>query len=447
MAITPKTSSSALFSMQGKLVRKKKVIPNLLRLHIQGPEDLCTTPIYVPAEKSEEYCNNYGFNMFYLESILHVRGYVAHDNISNESVRMVEECTLMMCAPNVKMIKDVLSQPNCTSYATTLGMEPKELEQLMENNSQKTVVYKIISKLNGGGMPKAPPRKRNARLKYPDMQILQYKEQEGENASSSWRLCVPCNTLGSLSVSPRKQPVSNLPDGADAAISHHHRLTRSEYLEKKKNNQTAWIVERMRRFESTPRWVVDVGGGRGDLAVQIALELEGTRIIAVDCNATSIEAGKLYAKRCSVVERIEFVNMNFSQYIEEYQVSTNREYEIDCIVSLHACGDLSDMALSFARSIRCDKFIIVPCCYPKRYLVPFIPYWHSYCREAEVDSLTRLVELDDHPEVSRRAMVVINSMRRSAFGGNVMLEYFDSKISKRNIAIVGDFLGVADCDP
>ncbi|KAL3799549.1 hypothetical protein HJC23_008676 [Cyclotella cryptica] len=438
MAITSKTSSSTLFSLQGKLVRKKKVIPNLLRLHVQGPQDPCTTPVYIPGDRSEECCNHYGFNIFYLDSILHVKGYVATDNVSNESVRIVEECTLITCAPNVKMIKDVISHSNCISYATTLGMEPNEMGQLMENNSQKTVMYEIISKLKGGGVPKAPPRKRNARLKYPDMQILQSKEDEGANSTNSWTLCAPCNTIGSLSFSPRKQPISNLPDGADGALSHHHKLTRSEYLEHKKNHQTAWFVERMRRFKSTPRLVLDVGGGRGDLAVQIAREFQETKILAVDCNATSIEAGKMYAKRCCVEDRIEFVKMNFSEYVEEYEASAKQDYEIDCIVALHACGDLSDMALSFARSIRCENLIVVPCCYPKRYLAPFIPYWHSYCKEEEVDSLTRLVELDDHPEVSRRAMVVINSMRRSAFGNHVMLEYFDSKISKRNIAIVGD---------
>ena len=58
--------------------------------------------------------------------------------------------------------------------------------------------------------------------------------------------------------------------------------------------------------------------------------------------------------------------------------------------------------------------------------------------------MSRLVELDDHREVSRRAMVVVNSMRRSAFveqmeqndNNVVKLEEFDDKISKRNIALV-----------
>lgn len=62
------------------------------------------------------------------------------------------------------------------------------------------------------------------------------------------------------------------------------------------------------------------------------------------------------------------------------------------------------------------------------------------CTDAERDSLTRLVELDDRRSVSRRAMVVINSMRRSMFvgaGNDVKLEEFDHRISGRNIALVG----------
>jgi len=73
----------------------------------------------------------------------------------------------------------------------------------------------------------------------------------------------------------------------------------------------------------------------------------------------------------------------------------------------------------------------------------------------EVHTLSRLVELDDHRDVSRRAMLVINSMRQSAFTQvddtdmksrrkgkkiDVNLEEFDSKISKRNIALVGSIV-------
>jgi hypothetical protein len=407
-------------------MRKKKVIPNLLRLNIQCIDDDHTTPIYIPLDKCEEICN--GFNMFHLEAIIEVSGCFAKDNVINEELRIVRHCKLITCAPNVKMIKDMLLLSDIHSHSSCFNMESFQLQLLLQK-PQKVILHDILASLNGVG--KAPPRKRLARLKYPDMQILQCKEEE----SDTWTLCQPCNTA--FSFEPQKQHVANLPEGSADSISHHHKLTRGQYLEEKKNHQTLWFVERLKQFTTQPKCVLDVGGGRGDLAVQIALSFPKAKVIAVDCNRSSIDAGKVYARHCGVIDRIEFVEMNFSCYVEEY------EPNIDCIVALHACGDLSDMALSLASSMGCN-FIICPCCYPKRYLDPFVPYWHQYCTVEEVDALTRLVELDDRREVSRRAMVVINSMRRSAFGDFVRLEEFDCKISKRNIAIVGDIVGRAE---
>ena len=427
MAIVPISTDSNSFVLRGKILRKKKVIPNLLRLNIQCDGDEHTTPIHVPLDKNDEICN--GFNMFYLEAAIEASGYVAKDDVTDEDLKIVDACKLITCAPNVKMIKDMLSMlPNITSYASCFNMSSDDLELLLQK-PQKTILHEILSNLNGVG--KAPPRKRLARLRYPDMQILQCKE----TGDAEWELCRPCNI--SFSFEPRRQSISNVPKGAQDSISHHHKLTRRQYLEEKKNKQTLWFVERLKKFKKKPRCFLDVGGGRGDLAVALALAFEDSRVIAVDCNRSSIDAGKLYARQCEVDDRIEFIEMNFSRYVEECKAE---KHEIDCIVALHACGDLSDMALSLARSINCD-FIICPCCYTKRYLAPFIPYWHQYCTEGEVDSLTRLVELDDHRDISRRAMVVINSMRLNAFGEDVRLEEFDSKISRRNIVIIAGVLG------
>ena len=70
-------------------------------------------------------------------------------------------------------------------------------------------------------------------------------------------------------------------------------------------------------------------------------------------------------------------------------------------------------------------------------------FWHSLCNEDEVDSLSRLVELDNKSrnDESRRAMLVINSMRRQAFEDKdrcVKVEEFSNKWSKRNIVLVRD---------
>ena len=130
--------------------------------------------------------------------------------------------------------------------------------------------------------------------------------------------------------------------------------------------------------------------------------------------------GGNYAAKCDNIQgRIEFCCMDFSEYIKEYDAAaasgdTVDGGDVDFVVALHACGDLSDLALSFASSNQWN-FVICPCCYPKQYFAPFVPHWHGMCKENEIDSLSRLVELDDHREVSRRAMLVINFMRQVCF--------------------------------
>jgi len=438
----PSPSTSSFFDFEGKILRKKNISAGHLKLAIQEDSKERSTTVYIP--RNEPVCSPSEFNFLYLGATIHVRGH-----INARSYHHVSQCNLVQCSPNVKMIKEILALPNYASFAPIMGMmEEEELASLVEEHSQKIVVNSIIEKITGK-RAKAPPRYRPGRVKQSDMNILECKEAEGStiddgaNGSNGWMLCQPCHqptqTNVPVSFDRKKESIVNLPHGADDTISAHGKLTRSEYLETKKNNQAIWFVERIKQFDRQPRRFLDVGGGRGDLAVQIALHFPEATVVVVDSNESSILAGKDYAAKCGVEQRIEFCCMNFTDFVEEHDaVGCNGSYgDVDFVLALHACGDLSDMALSFASSKGCN-FIICPCCYPKRYLAPFVPHWHQFCTKVEVDSLSRLVELDDHREVSRRAMLVVNSMRKTAFEAqNVQLEEFDNKISKRNIALVG----------
>lgn len=452
------SSSSSSFDICGKILRKKNIRPEYLKLAILPNGEEKTITVYIPRTEGLVTYSPSKLNFLYLNATIHVRGH-----INSNSFPHVETCTLLKCAPNIKMIKEVLALPNCTSYASTLSMDWAELQTLVtESKSRKIIVNTIIERLTGQ-RAKAPPKYRPGRVKQSDLDILKAKEVEGQDATNStWTLCHPCQSLNNImSFERKKEPVVNLPNGAADIVSAHGKLTRSEYLETKKNNQTIWFIERIRQFENelllkeqqqNQEEVVqqrmrflDVGGGRGDLAVQIACHFPTSHVVVVDSNERSVNAGKEYAAKCGVNDRINFVCMDFTEYVEQYHgalssvVNGDDNSFVNFVVALHACGDLSDMALSFAKSNGCN-FIICPCCYPKRYLAPFVPHWHTYCNEKEVSTLSRLVELDDHREVSRRAMVVVNSMRQSAFvdqkDNEVKLEEFDDKISKRNIALV-----------
>lgn len=438
MTALPLNAASS-FDLQGKILRKKKISTDYLKVAIQEDGKEKSTTVYIP--RKEPVCTTSStpseFNFLYLDAVIHVVG-----NINTDSAyHHVTQCNLVKCAPNRKMINEVLALPNYSSFASTMGMDEAELQRLVdEQKSQKVVLNTIIERITGA-KAKAPPRYRPGRVKRRDMDILENKEAEGRDANHQWSLCMPCQPPIEVSFDrKREESVANVPDGAEDLPSAHGKLTRSEYLETKKNHQATWFIERMKLFDVPPTQILDVGGGRGDLAVQIAINFPEAYVIIVDSNESSVLAGKEFAAKCNVEDQIEFCCMDFSEYAQKYEAEG--ENNVDFVVALHACGDLSDMALSFASSHNC-KFIICPCCYPKRYLAPFVPHWHGLVSdENEIDTLSRLVELDDHREISRRAMIVVNSMRQSAFLGDqiVVLEEFDDKISKRNIALVGDGL-------
>jgi hypothetical protein len=434
-------NKNQLFDFTGIIVRKKNINKEFIKLAIQQPKESKTATIYIPRDESSVIYNpSDNVNFLYLAATIHATG----SSFIKDGVEMhhVAKCTLVKCASNVKMIKEILSLQNCTLYASIFNMDSHELQTLLATEkSQKAILMSIMTSLSG---KKKAVTWRPGRIKKKDLDILLQKEAEGnDDSNSTWQLCQPCQSLTEqMRFDSRQQSIVNLPDGSSDLVSAHGKLTRKEYLETKKNNQTQWFVERIRNFhnrDKVPLRFLDVGGGRGDLAVRIAMNFPNAHLIVVDCNESSIAAGREYATKCNVENRIEFIHQDFSNYCAQYDANDGTD-RVDVVVALHACGDLSDMALSFAQKNECD-FVICPCCYPKRYLAPFTPWWHSLCTADEVDSLSRMVELDNESrnDESRRAMLVINSMRLRAFEeGCVKMEEFSNKISKRNIVLVRD---------
>lgn len=331
--------------------------------------------------------------------------------------------------------------------------------------------------------------------------------------------------------------------------------------------------QRRQQRRRRPYHVMDVGGGRGDLATRIALAYQGDNddddacgcgddgcsdpadgghhrtldddgsgggrkanvvVTVVDKNVTSLLGGQAHARQLGLTEdRIGFVHADFADYRRRYIGGGGggdcdgydrenggvgggedggdqlpgwglRGRRVDMVVALHACGDLSDLALDFAGAVGAD-FMVCPCCYTKRYIGNFEPAWCQYvvgdgtgggfdannntgggegggagsvpnprgtendggtgndggktvpCSRWSTDSvvttsssssslpssldvtLGRLAEMDNRPEVSRRAQNIINSMRMATLQEryDVSLESFPGDCSKRNTVLVG----------
>ncbi|KAL7525927.1 hypothetical protein ACHAWF_001568, partial [Thalassiosira exigua] len=445
------------FDVEGRILGKKNVSADFVRLAILEAGATSSTAVHVPRDEGA-ILTPPDLPFLHVDAVVRFRGPVVVEEEGKDPPYLnATRCDLVRCAPSVMFVKEVLALPNYASYAAALGAADEgELRALVEGStSRKAAANGVVEKLTGK-RAKEPPRYRAGRVRRSDLEVLARKEAEGRGnncgdggdsdddgaPAAAWELRPPRRSLLTRECEPEKDAMANLPEGTADKPSAHGKLTRSEYLLMKKSRQAMWFVERIRRLlsergygaDGRPARFLDVGGGRGDLAVRIALSFPESRVVVVDSNESSVLAGHGYATKCGVDDRIEFLCTNFSEYVENYDGSD----AVDFVVALHACGDLSDMALSFAESNRCD-FVVCPCCYPKRYLAPFAPPWHVLCGgEEEIDSLTRMAELDDHREVSRRAMIVVNSMRRSAFSRQTVgLEEFDSEISKRNIALVG----------
>lgn len=216
----------------------------------------------------------------------------------------------------------------------------------------------------------------------------------------------------------------NLPQTEDdrELVSAHHKITRKEYLESKKFPQVTWFLQRLRSF-SNIRHILDVGGGRGDLAIALAIGLgPDTRVTVVDMNESSLKAGQEFAEQCGVGDRMEWIYDDFVHYTETEESTTN---DVDFVVALHACGYLSDLALEYA--VRQEaSFVICPCCYSKM---------------KTKNVATKLAEISEAPELSRRGMHVINSTRYwnlLAKGSyQILLEEYSRDWSCRNMVMVG----------
>lgn len=340
-----------------------------------------------------------------------------------------------------------------------------------------------------------PPRERTRKLNFKEREILGAIEASVSalvaEASAKAALSLSCldevETQGGASVSDAvgsKEDISlekgdsallNIPDADERIPSARGELTRGEYLHGKKEPQVAWILNKLFGQIITEKrigqvyHILDVGGGRGDLSVRIAIELkrrrlEGSSVTIVDRNSQSLRAGAQFAERMGVASIMEFVDEDFIDFSDRDRPT--REVQL-VVVALHACGSLTDLALGYAEKHHA-AFVCVPCCFSKisincpveseverpgsdwlSVLSRSFPVWHD-APEGGLERAALLCKMAEREprEGSWRAMKAINTIRLCSIvlgvpndkglpSWTLSLESFSRNFSMRNMALCG----------
>lgn len=350
------------------------------------------------------------------------------ENSRDDRTWDVQKLELLECPPDPLAIKAVLQVPELWKTLQPYDIEcDKVLLQEDYGAVNHAMVRRIVMRLQR--REPEQPRLRPPHVNFKVLKELEVLEQQVDLVDLR---VSNADDLSKSAVEEAKGVASvvgwNLPATGDdrVLLSARHKLTRQEYLESKKFPQVAWFLQRLRSFPGQPvRHVLDVGGGRGDLAIALALGLgPDTRVTVVDMNEASLEAGRLFAEQCGVADRMDWICDNFVKFASTDNVS-GENHCVDMVVALHACGNLSDLALDYAVNQNAG-FLVCPCCYSKM---------------KHQDVASRLAEISDRPDLSRRGMHIVNSKRywdltaRDSY--QVLLEEYSRKWSSRNMVLAG----------
>jgi hypothetical protein len=168
-------------------------------------------------------------------------------------------------------------------------------------------------------------------------------------------------------------PCRNLPNPKDAR--------RLKYVDQRKRPQVQWMLNLVQQWmnktneERRTIHVVDIGGGRGYFGIAVAAFFPTTmHVTIVDCNESSLQAGKTSASAAGLVDNIEFVYCDLNDSFQVQELLERQDF--DLVLGLHCCGGLAEAAVELAIQCRAD-FCVSTCCFRSH---------------PELASLTRLAE-------------------------------------------------------
>ncbi|QDZ22238.1 putative methyltransferase [Chloropicon primus] len=242
--------------------------------------------------------------------------------------------------------------------------------------------------------------------------------------------------------------IQNLP-----CLDPEEKRRRELYMREKKWPQILWIASQVERMlgglrspegggssRAAPVRIADVGAGRGDLSLALALKFRDCQFVVIDVNESSLNQGKALAARLKI--------KNVTFLLQDVKCISRFNEDFDLFIGLHACGGLTDAILEQVSLQRSPaSFLICTCCFGKnKDLRPeaFAPAFGRHGEEGCERTLCRLADCQEH-DLSSKAMHAVNAGRLRVLEGLVgsaalacTLKAFPRRWSSKNMVLCGE---------
>jgi len=230
-------------------------------------------------------------------------------------------------------------------------------------------------------------------------------------------------------------------------------------------NQIEEVVQAHPDFGKRPLNILDIGGGRGFLANYLASTLgdDVVNVHVIDIDDRTVKNGMVNAQRNNLSVRYtvgDASTLNSANLLNEsLDEAGSGCSKFDVVVTLHACGALSDVALGHA-CMNGAAFVITPCCYQSnphllvhssdQKMVP--PSTWQNIPSCDLDALKRVAELQGDIHTAGLGMHSICAVRAKAAQYHyrqknecintkvdleIKIKAFPMRFSTRNFCIVG----------
>jgi hypothetical protein len=213
--------------------------------------------------------------------------------------------------------------------------------------------------------------------------VIQEEEEVVVAAETTTTISIECGGDRVVFNGVDVDPSLNLPDPTDPR--------RLQYIEERKRPQVLWMLGLIERLvlktedtiikdnndddddgnNDVMIRLVDIGGGRGDLANAVAAYFNSqpqeqrkrrkVHVYCLDVNPSSLDAGRQRAEAAKIGSFMSFHDCDLANHDQVDQFLTQNK-PIHVVFGLHCCGGLADAAVELA--LRCRaKFAISTCCF------------------------------------------------------------------------------------